>query len=39
MIDLDLKALPSNIREDEIKKIANVKHVVSVVVETDSITN
>lgn len=39
MIDLDLKALPRQTNTDELKRIANVKHVVSVNVDHDSISN
>jgi hypothetical protein len=39
LIDFDLKALPPNIKEDEIKKIAGVKHVISVKLDHDAIRN
>ena len=39
MIDLDLKGLPSNADSESIKKMANVKHVISATLDHDSITN
>jgi hypothetical protein len=34
-----LKDLPKNIEDFQLKKIANVKHVISTTIDVDSITN
>lgn len=39
VVDLDLRALPQQTKEDDLKKIANVKHVISATVDQDSITS
>ncbi len=39
IVDLDLKGLEPTIQPDELKKMAQVKHVINVVVDHDSITN
>lgn len=37
VVDLVLKSLPENTREEDLKRIANVKHVISASVDNDSI--
>jgi hypothetical protein len=39
VIDLDLQGLPSSIKEEDLKKIAGVKHVINTTIESDSIRN
>lgn len=39
IVDLALKGLPQTANEDQLKKIAQVKHVISAAVDHDSITN
>lgn len=39
VIDLDLKGLPASAHADDLKKLANVKHVINAVIDHDSITN
>lgn len=39
VVELDLKDLTPNIQIEDLKKLANVKHVIKVVVDHDSITN
>jgi len=39
VIDLDLKGLPASAMAEDLKKLANVKHVITAVIDHDSITN
>ncbi len=39
IVDLDLKGLPQNAHEEELKRIAGVKHIISASIDTHSITN
>lgn len=39
IVDFDLKGLPEATQPEDLKKIAAVKHVINVVVDTDSIRN
>jgi hypothetical protein len=39
VVDLDLKGLGENTQVEDLKKIASVKHVISVQVDSDSIRN
>ena len=39
IVDLDLKNLPKTADSEYLKKVANVKHVISAVVDSDAITN
>jgi len=39
VVDYNLKGLPETIKEEDLKKIAGVKHVISATVEHDNIKN
>lgn len=39
IVDLDVKGLPRTAHEDDLKRLANVKHVITASIEHDSITN
>lgn len=39
VVDLDLKGLPSTTQAEDLKKISGVKHVISAVIDQDSIRN
>lgn len=39
IVDLDLKQIPANIKEEDVKNIASVKHVISVTLDQDAIKN
>lgn len=39
VVELDLKGLPAGAQAEDLKKLANVKHVITAVIDHDSITN
>lgn len=39
IVDLDVRGLPESTQPEDLKKIAGVKHVITSVVESDSIKN
>ncbi len=39
VVDLDLKGLHENTQSDDLKKISGAKHIISAVVDSDSIRN